>query len=244
MENTITFFHGEGGFAPFGIQHIGAVLTFLVLGIVVIGVAKYKLNTKQQYWLGNALAFFITGSVILWTIFKIVLGTFTTADFPIALCNFSALVIPIMMYYKSYEIFEVLYFWVLAGTMQANFTPDLHFGFPHFAYFKYWIVHSGLIVVICYAMFVFNWRPHLKSMLKSYIVLWIYFFFTIFINFLTGDNHMYLNHKPVAGSLLDYMGAWPYYIGVVILLIIPFFFVVYSPWLIKDAVFRFARRNS
>ena len=45
---------------------------------------------------------------------------------------------------------KIVYFFVLAGTLQAIITPDPDGGFPNYGFFKYWFVHCGLVlVVIC-----------------------------------------------------------------------------------------------
>ncbi|WP_290698864.1 hypothetical protein [Lacinutrix sp.] len=39
-------------------------------------------------------------------------------------------------------------FWIIAGTSQAVITPDISIGFPSFDYFRYWIAHLGLLIII------------------------------------------------------------------------------------------------
>ncbi len=230
----LTFFHGKGGFEAFGTQHITTVLLFAVIGILLISWSKTRLNENQQYHLGNFLSIFIAGTVLLWTFLEMYFGRFENEDLPIAVCNFCALVMPFVMLRKSYFFYEIFFFWIMAGTIQANFTPDLHYGFPHYSFFKYWIVHSGLVVLVLYATIVYNWRPYAKSIFKSFIGLITYFFFTILVNYLTETNHMYLQHKPKTASVLDYFGAWPWYVVTALVLVIPAFCLVYSPFFIKD----------
>ena len=230
----LTFFYGKGGFEAFGTQHLTAVLLFTVIGTLIIWWSKTRLNPTQQYRVGNLLSLFIAGTVILWTLFEVYFGRFENADLPIAVCNFSALAMPFVMIKKSYAWYQIFFFWIMAGTIQANLTPDLHYGFPHYCFFKYWIVHSGLIVLILYATIVYNWRPYPKSILKAFAALIVYFVFSIMVNYLTSTNHMYLLHKPKTASVLDLFGAWPWYVVTALILVIPAFCLVYIPFFLKD----------
>ena len=62
---------------------------------------------------------------------------------------------------------SILFFWIIAGTLQGVITPDIVYGFPVFDYFRYWIVHLGLLITMFYATFVFNIRP--KFSRRSFI---------------------------------------------------------------------------
>ena len=118
-------------------------------------------------------------------------------------------------------------FWIIAGTLQGVITPDIAIGFPSFDYFRYWIVHLGLLSIIFYAIFVFKMRPKLKSVFKSFFALQLYVILVVIINYLLNANYFYLNEKPESASLLDYFGEWPYYIIITQLIIIPLFLFIY-----------------
>lgn len=127
-------------------------------------------------------------------------------------------------------MYEILIFWIIAGTTQAIITPDIPIGFPSFEFFRYWIVHLGLVVVILYATIVLNYKPTLKSVLKSILALQIYVAFMILVNYILDANYFYLNRKPESASILDYFGDWPIYIVVGQLLLVPYFLVIYLPF--------------
>ncbi len=225
------FFKENLSFSFGGIHHLGAVLFFAFLGGVLIYWARKYLDKKEQNKLGNIMAFILSITIIVWTFLKIVLRGFDAQhDLPFHLCNFIALLLPVFSVTRKKVYYEILVFWIFAGTLQAVITPDLKHGFPHFHYIKYWITHAGLVVFIMYATLVYNLRPNLKSVFKSFLALQVYFVLTLVVNYLTGANYLYLNRKPEAASLLDYLGNWPWYILVAELILIPYFLLIYIPF--------------
>ena len=131
-------------------------------------------------------------------------------------------------------MYEILVFWIIAGTSQGVITPDILVGFPSFDYFRYWTVHLGLLTIIFYATFVFNMRPKLKSVFKSFFALQIYLTVMMLINYVLKANYFYLNEKPKSASVLDLFGEWPYYIMVAQLLLIPYFLTIYLPFYLAN----------
>lgn len=127
-------------------------------------------------------------------------------------------------------MYEILLFWVFAGTTQAMITPDLAHGFPHYNYLKYWIVHAGLVIFMMYATLVYQMRPSVKSIIKSFLALQVYFGLMLLVNAILDSNYFFISEKPPHGSLLDYLGEWPYYILVAELIVFPYFFLIYLPF--------------
>jgi hypothetical integral membrane protein (TIGR02206 family) len=50
------------------------------------------------------------------------------------------------------------------------------------------------------------------------------------INRALGTNYGYLNGKPGGASLLDLLGAWPWYLVVVLALLAAFWALITWPW--------------
>jgi hypothetical integral membrane protein (TIGR02206 family) len=157
---------------------------------------------------------------------------------PFHVCYFLNLLMPVMLWRRSYFLFEISYFMIMAGCFQALVTPDLQTLFPHFLNVRYFTIHMGLVQSTLYAIFVFRFRPTWRSIGKAFLWANVYFVFVILVNALLGTNFMYLRQKPPRPTLLDLFGDWPWYILGAELLALVLFVVVFLPF----ATFR--RRGS
>ena len=216
---------------------IGSLQHFLPIAFTVgfavwfIKYAKHHFTKNQKHNAIHYVAWFISITVIGFHLYRILFDNYSFKnDLPLYLCSLMALLLPLFTYYRKYWMFEIVVFWIIGGTLQAIITPDITEGFPSFDYCRYWIVHLGLLLVIFYFIFVFNMKPKLKSVFKSFLALQVYVVFMVLINYLLDANYFYLNEKPKSASVLDYFGDWPNYILVAQLIIIPLFLVIYLPF--------------
>ncbi|MEY8848224.1 TIGR02206 family membrane protein [Psychroserpens sp. XS_ASV72] len=213
------------------LEHLLPILLGVLFSIGFILYAKKTSVVKRKDFLFNALTLSISATVVVFHVYHLVFSNYNfRTDLPLYLCSLMALVIPLFSIYKRYWMFEILVFWIIAGTIQGVITPDIAVGFPSFDYFRYWIVHLGLLSVIFYAIVVFGMKPRFKSVFISFGALQIYVAFMVIINILMESNYFYLNEKPKSATLLDYFGEWPYYIIVVQLIITPLFLLIYLPF--------------
>ncbi|WP_400080782.1 TIGR02206 family membrane protein [Winogradskyella sp. R77965] len=213
------------------LQHILPIVLAITLAIWLIKYAQHNLSETQKQNAIHYFACFISLTVISFHLYRILFDNYNfKTDLPLYLCSLMALLIPLFTYYRKYWMFEILVFWIIGGTLQAIITPDITDGFPSFDYFRYWIAHLGLLVVIFYFIFVFNMKPKLKSVFKSFLALQVYVVIMVLLNYLLDANYFYLNEKPKSASLLDYFGEWPFYILVGQLIIIPLFLIIYLPF--------------
>lgn len=216
-------------------EHLIPIVLALCLAVGLIQIAKRKCSKIQQVRIFHALACFVSATIIVFNIYLLGKGQYNVqTDLPLYLCSFMALIVPVYTYYRKYWMYEILLFWVIAGTSQGVITPDIAEGFPSFDYFRYWIVHLGLLTIMFYATFVFNERPKFRSLFRSILALQLYVGIIIVMNYLLDANYIYLNQKPNSSSLLDYLGDWPYYIIVVQLFLIPYFILIYLPFYIEE----------
>ena len=224
------FFFGENAdFVPFSGQHILISAIVIVFGTILIFWAK-KQSEQIQFLTGNIIASSISLTVIFGSILNSYKPDFNyQEDLPLHLCSFLALVIPVLSYTRKYIYYEIFFFLILAGTLQSLITPS-DYNFLNFTFFRYWFVHSGLVLFMLYATFVYKMRPTIKSVFKSFNGMQFYVILMFLINYLLGSNYFYTNRKPEATTLLDVFGEWPQYIFVVELIVIPFFLLIYFPF--------------
>lgn len=224
-------FTDNNSFNTASIEHVVTVFLFAIAGYSLIYFSKNHFNNIQQQRIASFYAYSLSITIIVWTALKIYLNDFNPqTDLPLNLCNLVSLFAPILTISRKKIYFELFFFWVMAGTLQAVFTPSLEHSFPHYDYFKYWHVHAGLVIFILYITIVYNYQLTFKSVLRSFYGIQIYLALMLIINYFLGSNYFFLNEKPVKGSMLDWFGDWPNYIIVAELIMIPFFSLFYLPF--------------
>ena len=223
------FLKENNNFTPFSVQHIIVVLFCICFGFALIFITK-KQTSKVQSIIGNILAFSICFTVVLGTFIHLYKGNFNIQeDLPLHLCNFLALVIPVLSVTKKFVYYEIFFFLIMAGTMQSLITPD-EYNYLNFPFFRYWFVHAGLVIFMFYATFIYKMRPTLRSVGKSFLGMQAYMLFMFILNYFLGSNYFFTNRKPDAATALDLFGDWPQYIFVVEILVIPYFMLIYLPF--------------
>ena len=197
----------------FGPSHWAAIIFFLILVFWLPWYAKNNLNSDKQNKIGFVLGIIVFINYPIWVLLEILAGSFDVSlHLPLHLCRFANILILFVMIKRNYFIFEILYFWGLSGMFQGMITPDIIEDIPHFHYFRYFAGHHLLVVAMIYAVVVYRMKPTIKSVKKAFIGLNIFLVIAFISNIIIGSNYFWIMGKPPAGSLLDYMGPWPWYI--------------------------------
>ena len=224
-----TFNFKEDNFSAFSIEHGFVVLFSLGLGFFLIRLAKKRGKTgarKIAWW----MSFILITNIMLDQALDLVLGEFNPkTSLPLNLCNICPFLMPLVLVQKRYWWHEILYFWIMVGTLQAILTPDLDYSLPHRTAIQYWVTHCGLVISVLFATIVYDFIPTWKSLPKAFIALQIYVVAMACINLITGGNYFFLCQTPPNPSLLDFLGEWPMYIflgeflalGLMLLVFIP-----------------------
>jgi len=154
---------------------------------------------------------------------------------PLQLCDWGMVVVIIAMWTGRQRWFEVAYFWGIGGTVQAVLTPNLHFGFPDFRFFSFFISHCGIIVGVVFLMLTRHYRPQPMSIVRVFLWSEFYFVVTMIADELTGYNYGFLLHKPEAFSILNFLSdSRPLYLVQMHGLALLFFLVLYAPFAMVD----------
>ncbi len=238
MKDLIVFIDADFPFQMFSAAHL--VPLGLLLGLAA---AIYILRQPLRLLRWNRLTrYVLTGLLAIqevsyhaWAIWN---GTWHAGySLPLHLCGVSALLAGAMLITRSYRLFEVVYFWGLAGTSQALLTPDIgQYSFPHYMYYKFFLSHNLIILAVLFMCFVEQYRPTLASIGKVFVVTNFYAGLIAGVNYLTDGNYLYLCNKPAGASLLDYLGPWPWYIFSLEIIMILSCLLCYLPYMIGGVV--------
>ena len=215
-------------FVFLGASHVFSIILFLVLALSIPYLAKKNLNENQQLFLGKIIGVLVLIGYLSWVILEILAGSFNLKlHLPFHLCRTANVLIFIVLFFRSFLAYEIVFFWGLT-VIHAVITPDITQGFPHYHFVRYWLTHQLMIIGIIYATFVYDIRPHKKSIYKSFVALLLFFLITIPVNLLLDANYFWICGKPPVGTVLDYFGPWPWYLVVATLLaLIHFYFFYY-----------------
>ncbi len=211
----MTLFLSEAsGIRFFSFQHIVIILLMVGLCMWLPLFARRRFGAETQQWILRGLSVIVCAGILSSVFFRVTAGSFDwREDLPLNICNLFALVLPVLFWRQPPKrLIEVFYYLIIGGTLQGVLTPDLPEAFPHLLFFSYWVVHCGLILHIIYAVVI--WRIYPRRIGVFYTLLWLnaYVLVIMMFNHLTGSNYLYLMQKPPMGSLLDFLGPWPWYI--------------------------------
>lgn len=224
-------------FVPYSQEYFIALVLFIIIGVFLVWKGKNSPEGTKPVIL-KFISFLLSSAIIIWAIIEILLGRFyLETDLPLIFCNFTALVLPLFAYNRRQHYFNILYYIIFAGAIQAIVTPGLKFGFPHYEFIKFWTVHVGLIVFVVYEMVVLGILPTKNGIWQTFIFVQVYVVIVIGINWILDSNYLFLNIKPEHGSLLDLLGGWPWYIVLMDVVLIPYFLILYLPvWFYKRKI--------
>ena len=232
-----SFYTDTTNFEPYSFEHIISVFAVLAFGFWFLRKGKYSWNEAQKWKYPIIFASVLYGIQLFKTFFRIYLGNFdVTEDLPLQLCNIMPLLMAVGLYFKWRILLSVIFFWILAGTAQANITPTLYNVLPHYEAIRYWTIHTGLPVLAIYTYYVLGFRFKLKDAVRSALSLNILAAIIYPINLALGSNYLYLNAKPPGTTLYSLLGPWPWYILNLEFVMLVLFSGVLIPFLIYEKI--------
>ena len=225
-------------FQAFSLPHLIPLVFIGFFGVAVILYAK-KLEPKSKHRLLLLLSFLpFLGSFIIYPFAWYEGDLNIKEDLPLHLCRFLALSAPVVVWKGNRFWIGVFYFWIITGTLNANITPDVQYGFPNWTYFSYWLTHSFLLIIPFYYVFVFRLDIRWRDFKNAYVMMNVFLLTTLAVNYILGANYMYTKQKPPVATMLDMLGPWPVYLITGQLLVLALFFIAYLPFFIKRKEYR------
>ena len=224
-------------FHAYGIPHLTVILLTIVLPFVLAAIVRQTKSARLERVIVVALSTILILNYATYLVFVRYRGGAVTWQqlLPLQLCDWGMVVVIIAMWTGRQRWFEVAYFWGIGGTVQAVLTPNLHFGFPDFRFFSFFISHCGIIVGVVFLMLTRHYRPQPMSIVRVFLWSEFYFVVTMIADELTGYNYGFLLHKPEAFSILNFLSdSRPLYLVQMHGLALLFFLVLYAPFAMVD----------
>jgi hypothetical integral membrane protein (TIGR02206 family) len=131
---------------------------------------------------------------------------------PLEMCDIAFWLTVIALLTLEEHIFELAYYWGLAGSGMATITPYLRTPLHTYQSCQYFTGHCLLIIGVLYLLWSGQARPRARSWWFALCSLNLYAAMIAVVDWLGGTNFMYLREKPASMSLLDMLGRWPWYI--------------------------------
>ena len=223
-------------------SHLLTVAVVLTASVLLPLWVRRNCSERQGQRLATGLGIFVAvqEAVKIWL--RVQVYDYRLAEvLPLHLCSAGILLTAVLLLWRSFRAFEVVYFWGFSGTLQAILTRDLEelfsptrvpvlFPQPRPHHPGGLLRHPGLPFSTVAELDLAGLPDDRPLQLRSDRPL----------NYLLDTNYVYLRHKPAGASLLDYLGPWPWYMLSVAGLAWLFFAVAYAPFYVMD---RFARRR-
>ncbi|MCY2927664.1 MAG: TIGR02206 family membrane protein [Planctomycetota bacterium] len=202
-------------FVLFGPAHL-AVLALAVLvptGLILwarragAGVGRAIRWTIAVVLVGNEIAYEIYGlSTHGWR-------EFLCNYLPLHLCGVTVFLTAWTMVRPHRRVFELAYFWGLAGTLQALITPALRYGFPNYRFVEFFVGHGLIVAGVFYAVLVMRLRPGPGAVWRAFWATNAVAAGAALADWAIGGtaNYMYMCRPPAAASPFFFL-PWPWYI--------------------------------
>jgi len=197
----------------FGVAHLLPVLLLILIVVSFQFLKSSAVSSINQKRLGHVLAWILCVNFPFFVLLQVLDGSISWATaLPLYPCPLASLLAPILMRTENKTLFNVMFYWVFSGTLQAVMTPEIKYTFPHYEYFYFWICHAGLLVFLSYTLVIQDAEPKAKGVVTAFAWFNVFIAISALVNMFTGSNYYYLKSKPAVPTLIDHLGPWPWYI--------------------------------
>ncbi len=228
MGNDIWDFNKKNPFVRFSTVHLISIFLFF-LGIILLFIFRKKINETFTRIFFVSIILLLEIGYHIWLITNNLWAA--SHALPLQLCSISLILCIILLLTNNKTTFEIVFFIGIAGALQAIFTPELFYNFPHCRFLHFFINHILIIWVCLFYVWIKKYTISFISIFKSFVFLHMAALIAFVANIITGGNYMFLSRKPATSSALDYFGDYPWYIlsleGIALVL----FTILYLPFL-------------
>jgi hypothetical integral membrane protein (TIGR02206 family) len=149
---------------------------------------------------------------------------------PLELCDASLWLVIIALLTLNPAVFDVAYYFALAGASMSLLTPDLPRSASLFLSVQFFADHGLLVTSVLYLVWSGQARPRPGSVARAMLALNVFAAISGTFDFIFKTDYMFLRAKPPTVSALNFLGPWPWYILACEGVALSFFLLLYLPF--------------
>jgi hypothetical integral membrane protein (TIGR02206 family) len=220
-------------FTPYGFTHWALLALTAIGAVLLVRFGRRHRDTPQAERFTRIFAvvqFAVTlGFMALWLIPPLFV---LHQSLPLHLSDILRLVTGYALWSRRPWALALTYYWGLTLNPQALLTPNLDLNIAPVAEFlSYWLQHVLVMWAAIYLTWGLGLHPTWRSYRLALAVTAGWAAVVMLINLALGTNYGFLNRKPARASLLDMMGAWPWYLVLAFTLAAGVWALITWPWM-------------
>jgi len=245
MKEFFQYFFGNGTeeeFTNFSLAHFAPII---ITAVIIYLIYRYRDKIKDSKYEKNfryiiAFVMIISEMSYYWRLVGIPsLGPNPVDHLPITVCGWAVVFGSYMVIGKTQSLFDIVYFWLFAGSIFALITPTVitFTGPTRFRYYQFWVEHTIGYVAIFYMVFIHKMRPTVKSAVRSYVALVVLAVVAYSANQIIGPgaNYLFMARPESTPSILDILPPnFILRIFIMALAVSALYVLSYLPWYLMD----------
>lgn len=245
MKEFFQYFFGNGTeeeFTNFSLAHFAPII---ITAVIIYLIYRYRDKIKDSKYEKNfryiiAFVMIISEMSYYWRLVGIPsLGPNPVDHLPITVCGWAVVFGSYMVIGKTQSLFDIVYFWIFAGSIFALITPTVisFTGPTRFRYYQFWVEHTIGYVAIFYMVFIHKMRPTVKSAVRSYVALVVLAVVAYSANQIIGPgaNYLFMARPESTPSILDILPPnFILRIFIMALAVSALYVLSYLPWYLMD----------
>lgn len=219
-------------FVPFSLFHLATVAAFGAAMLASCTLGRCWRNSSKEARFRHAWGWAILAFQVYVTIWYFLPSQYELGrSLPLQLCDLAAFVAAFAMLTQKRWLRTLLYFWGIGLSTQAFFTPVLRSGLAHTHYWLFWIGHTAIVGSAIYDVVVRRYRPTLPDLRFVLLVSVVYIAAILALDVALDVNYAYVGKtKPLNPTLIDKLGPWPGRVGILALIVIADYVLLWAVW--------------
>lgn len=208
--------NGSDVFQAYGPSHLTALGVTAVICLVLAFIPRRIGSPRLERNLVRLIAAFlllVEFSFYFGAVQMVGWEDFVRYALPLHFCGMSVYLVAAALLTRNQWIYEMAYFWGLAGALPAMLAPALLEPFPSGLFFYFFLAHGGILAGVVFSTFGLGLRPRLIGVGFTFGMTLVFALLVGLVNVLLDSNYMFLSEKPAGVASAFFFLDWPWYIA-------------------------------